>query len=155
MYQFDLSYDTIRNGQRVVEGIKFKKIDPKLQMITDVRNLQTPSISPSSQKRKGVLLADDLKHCKSTPPIKAPLLLGNSRSASLIPSDQRVVPAHPSARGPHLPSNTMPSAPFIDAVKGVLSRTQRHSVASVHGKFWASFDATVQVSCSLILIAFL
>lgn len=97
LYLCDRSYDTIRSGRKVVEYIKFKKSDPRLQVIANAKTLQAPIAGPPSLKRKGVMISEDPKRHMSTPLIDAPLILGYSRPTFPIPSKQRIVLSNPLA----------------------------------------------------------
>lgn len=49
----------VRNNEIVVEGMKFKKMDPKLQTITSAKTVKTPAVDPPSAKQKGIMIYDD------------------------------------------------------------------------------------------------
>lgn len=53
VYRFDRSYEKIRNKRIVKEGMKFKKLDLKLQVIAFAKTVKAPSSrgSPSETKR--------------------------------------------------------------------------------------------------------
>lgn len=54
IYQFDCSYNMIGNSQRVVEGMKFKKVDPKLQALPMPETCKLhPSTRPLSEAQGG------------------------------------------------------------------------------------------------------
>lgn len=45
----------------VVEGLKFKKIDPKLQAIASAKTTKAPAVDPPSSKQKGIVLSPNAK----------------------------------------------------------------------------------------------
>lgn len=63
----------------MVEGIKFKNIDLKLQAIASTKTTKASAIIPPSAKKKGVAISDDPKCRKLTSPTEAPLLISSSR----------------------------------------------------------------------------
>lgn len=85
IYLYDRSYKTVRSGRRVVKWMMFKKSNPKLQAIANVKSLHALVIDPPSLKHKGIVIFEDPKSCKSTHSIDAPLLLDSSRPTSPIP----------------------------------------------------------------------
>lgn len=49
--------------------MKFKKLDPKLQAIASSKKAKSPPPEAPLSKQKGVMILDDIKHRKLTPPV--------------------------------------------------------------------------------------
>lgn len=82
---FDRTYEKIIDKRIIFEGMKFKKVDPKLQAIAFTKKAKSPPPDLPSAKRKGVMIFEDSKWRKLTPSTGLPLSVSISQSSSPIP----------------------------------------------------------------------
>lgn len=53
VYLYDWSYKFVRSNRRVIKGMMFKKINPKLQVIVSAKTSKAPAVDPLFSQAKG------------------------------------------------------------------------------------------------------